>query len=724
LRTRLVCLAACLCLPVAAFGQIDYDRHVVFDNSLADGSWYYSKSNVVGPSELDRVDGKLPVDGNHYLTPPNALRLKWRSATGGDWNVTLDVRARYGRVEFAGSALRMWCYAEEAISAEQSPRIMLSDSDHHGTPAIPLFNAKNVPPAGKWVQLELPFSSFAAIMNDTQPDTFDPQKLERITIFQGLDDDKPHSLYIDEITIGDAPLASAKAPSAPSGLVAKGYDRHIDLTWAPVQDSELQFYKIYRSLDGKTFTPLATQRGDRTRFEDFLGESGKSASYKVSAVNSGYKESALSEAISGNTRAMSDDELLTMVQEACFRYYWEAAHPNAGMAIEIQPGDKNLVALGSSGFGIMAIVVGVERGFITREQGVERLQKITHFLSTADRFHGVWPHFLDGHTGKVIPYFGKYDNGGDLVETAFLMQGLLVARQYFNRDTPQEAEIRSTITGFWKTVEWDWYRGGPDPNFLYWHWSPDAGFYIHHPLIGWNETMIIYLLAIASPTHAVPASLYHSGWASQSDTAVRYRQGWGRTTQGDHYTNGNTYYGHKLDVGVGNGGELFFTHYSFMAFDPRGKRDRYTNYFQNNRNIALISHDYSVENPRHFKGYGDNAWGRSAGVNSAGGRPLPRDDNGTLTCTAALASFPYTPEESMKALKHFYRDLGGKLWGNYGFRDGYNESENWFEDVNMALNQAPIVVMIENHRSGLVWKTFMSNPEIQPALDAIGFHKD
>jgi hypothetical protein len=351
-------------------------------------------------------------------------------------------------------------------------------------------------------------------------------------------------------------------------------------------------------------------------------------------------------------------------------------------------------------------------------------QKITHFLSTAVRFHGVWPHFLDGRTGKVIPYFAKYDDGGDLVETAFLMQGLLVARQYFNRDAPQEAELRSTITGFWKPVEWDWYRNGPDLNFLYWHWSPDAGFYIHHPLIGWNETMIIYLLAIASPTHAVPASLYYSGWASQSDTAVRYRQGWGRTTQGDHYRNGNTYYGHKPDVGVGNGGELFFTQYSFMAFDPSGRRDRYTNYFQNNRNIALISHDYSVENPRHFKGYGDNAWGRSAGVNSAGARPLPRDDNGTLTCTAALASFPYTPEESMKALKHFYRDLGGKLWGNYGFRDGYDESENWFEDVNMALNQAPIVVMIENHRTGLIWKTFMSNPEIQPALDAIGFHKD
>lgn len=355
--------------------------------------------------------------------------------------------------------------AAERTAAEMAPGDGRRLERHHGTPAIPLFNAKNVPPADKWVQLEIPFDSFVGIMNDTRPDTFDPQKLERITIFQGLDDDKPHTVYLDEIAIGDAPPPSAKAPAAPSGLAATGYDRHIDLTWAPVQDPELQFYKIYRSLDGKTFTPLATQRGDRTRFEDFLGESGKSVSYKVPAVNSSYKESALSEAISGSTRAMSDDELLTMVQEACFRYYWEAAHPNACMAIEILPGDKNLVALGSSGFGIMAIVVGVERGFITREQGVERLQKITHFLSTADRFHGVWPHFLDGRTGKVISYFGEYDDGGNLMETAFLMQGLLVARQYFNRDTPQETKIRSTITDLWRTVEWDWYRNGRIPIF-------------------------------------------------------------------------------------------------------------------------------------------------------------------------------------------------------------------------------------------------------------------
>ncbi|HEY5552864.1 MAG TPA: glucoamylase family protein, partial [Opitutaceae bacterium] len=443
-----------------------------------------------------------------------------------------------------------------------------------------------------------------------------------------------------------------------------------------------------------------------------------------SAVDIDGNESPLSEAASATTRAMSDDELLDMVQEGCFRYYWEAGHPHAGLAPEILPGDEHLIALGVNGFGVMALLVATERQFITREQGVERMLKIVRFLAKADRFHGAWPHFLDGHTGEAIPYFGIYDNGGDLVETAFAIQGLLAARQYFNRDTDAEREIRETATRLWHEVEWDWYRKTPDSDVLYWHWSPDHGFHISHPLIGWNETSIIYLLAIASPTHPVPASMWHTGWAGQSERHINYRRGWSRTTEGDHFTNGNSYYGIKLEVGEGNGAELFFTHFSFMAFDPRGLRDAYTNYFANNRAIALIQQAYAIENPREFKGYGADSWGRSAGVNSGGGRALPRDDNGTINIMASLASMPYTPDESMAALRHFYRDLGAKTWGAYGFHDGFNESLNWFDEDYMALNQAPIVVMIENHRTGLVWKHFMANPEIKPALDAIGFQPD
>jgi hypothetical protein len=716
-------LLVLLLLPSAILARGIGDRPA-FDNSLSYRSLYYSEGSFVPPSELELIDGKFPADETHSLSPPNSLRLKWRSQTGGDWLMTLKVKARYGTADFSGSSLFFWCYSETDLPADESPLIYLKDVNDEGTPSVRLIGHLDKLPAHTWTRIKLPFDSFVGPIRGTQTPKFDPHRLAQITIFQGLDDGKPHTIYIDEITVGDDIADTHKSPTVPSGLSAKGYDRHIDLTWNSSNDADLRYYKIYRSFDRKNYTPVGIEKRTAARYEDFLGESGKTAFYKISAVDLNYDESPLSVEVKASTRALNDEELLTMVQEACFRYYWDGAHPIAGMAIEILPGDENLVAVGASGHGIMALLVGVERGFITREQGVERMLKITRFLSKADRFHGVFPHFLDGRTGKIIARFGKYDNGGDLVETAFLMQGLLAARQYFTRDSAEEREIQKTITSLWRSVEWDWYRSDPTSNFLYWHWSPDYGFYLHHPLIGWNETMIVYLLAIASPTHPVPATMYHSGWAGQSERAVEYRRWWSRTTQGDHYVNGNSYYGIKLDVGEGNGEELFFTHYSFLGFDPRDKKDTYANYFKNNRDIALISHAYAIANPAKYVGYGDNSWGRSAGINSAGSRAYPRDDNGTITCTAALASFPYTPIESMKALKHFYRDLGGRLWGIYGFRDGFNLSEDWFEDVYMGLNQAPIVVMIENYRSGFTWNLFMSNAEIKPALDRIGFQPD
>ena len=724
---RILVGAITIVLGLAATGRSEtfYDRHVVFDNSPEDGSYYQSEGMVTPPSRLEMVDYKLPVDTNHFVSPPNSLRLKWTSATGGHWQMKLKSMMRYERhVAFDGDTLFFWCYSDTELTPENSPRIALQDRNDFGSATIPMLAGHERLPAGKWVHVSIPFANFKSLFERTDDIKCDPRKLSIVWLEQGLDDGKEHTLYIDDVQIGPREVADRPPPAAPGGLVVKAGERHFDLTWTNTPGSNLLRYQIYRSWDGEKYVPIGIQQGQWNRFVDFVGEPGRKAFYRVSAQDLDGNESALSEAASATTRPFNDDELLDMVQEACFRYYWEAAHPNAGMAIEILPGDENLVAVGASGFGIMALIAGTERHFITREQCAERLLKITRFLRKADRFHGAWPHFLNGATGKAASYFGKYDDGGDLVETSFLIQGLLAARQYFNRDTDAEREIRQTITELWRGVEWDWYRKEPAGDFLYWHWSPDFGWHISHPLVGWNETMIVYLLAIASPTHPVPASLYYTGWASQSDFAVRYRQNWSRTTQGDHYTNGNSYYGFKLDVGEGNGADLFFTQFSFMGFDPRGQRDQYTDYFQNNRNIALINHAYCAENPRNYAGYGADCWGLSAGINSGGGRPLPRDDNGTICCSAALGSFPYTPQESMAALKHFYRDLGAKTWGIYGFHDGFNQTANWFEPVWMGLNQAVIVAMIENYRSGVIWRNFMANPEIQPALEAIGFRPD
>jgi hypothetical protein len=451
---------------------------------------------------------------------------------------------------------------------------------------------------------------------------------------------------------------------------------------------------------------------------------------------------------------MTDDELLTMLQEECFRYYWESAHPDSGSTLENIPGDDRIVATGASGFGIMALIVGVDRGFVTREQGAERLAKIVSFFEKAPRYHGVWSHFMNGHTGESLPVFGVFDNAGDLVETAFLMEGLLSARQYFHGDDAVEENLYSRITRLWETVEWDWYRRSPQSDALFWHWSPDFAWHINHRITGYNEAMMVYLLGIASPTHSVPPDLYYTGWAGQSAAAVNYRRGWSlggnanskpnadastgaatkssklgaaaTGTAGDHYVNAHTYFGIKLDVGVGTGGPLFFAHYSYMGFDPRGLGDRFTDYFQNNRNMARINRDYCIANPKHFEGYGADNWGLTASDGPKGylaHAPDANDDDGTMTPTGALASFPYTPEASMAAFKHFYRDLGDRMWDIYGPRDALNESADWVSPIYMGLNQAPITVMIENYRTGLIWKLFMSNPEIQPMLDKIGFHR-
>lgn len=648
------------------------------------------------------------------------MRLEWTSRTGGRWKVTIRRESWRNQIPFVGGdTLVFWAYAEATIPKGALPLAGIEDAQGINR-VLQIGDFYDSIPGQRWTRIALPVTQLAMTLADGR--VFDPRRPAAVSFEQWLDDGAPHTLYLDEMMLWSGGHDGV-APPAPRNLTARGFERHVDLAWEPVQAGDLRGYRIERSLDGRPFETIGVQAPPFARYVDFLGAPGRRPTYRVRAVDLSDNASTPSPTASAVTRPMTDDELLTMVQQASFRYYWDGAHPQAGLALENIPGDPDLVATGASGFGIMALVVGAERGFVTHEQATMRMRQIVGFLERADKFHGAWPHFLSGSTGKVIPLFGKYDNGGDLVETAFLAQGLLVARQYFKADRA----LVDRITALWRGIEWSWYRKEPTSNFLLWHWSPDYAFIQDHPLIGWNETMIVYLLAVASPTHGVPGEMYYSGWASQAPRAVQYRRGWGRTTHGDHYANGHTYYGIDLPVAVGSGGPLFFTHYSFLGFDPRAKHDRYANYFDNNRRIAMINRAYCVDNPEKHAGYGAAAWGLTASDGPWGyeaHEPVPRIDTGTLTPTGALASFPYTPEASLAALKHFYRDLGDRLWGVYGFRDAINFDQNWVSPIFMGLNQAPIVVMIENHRTGLIWNLFMANPEITAALEQIGFTRD
>ena len=701
----------CLAL-LCSFSRADteYYRHVIFDNSLESDAYYYSDGRASSPSALELLHGKLPVSRDVFFTPANALRLNWRSAPDGGWEAGIRaMNFRNREMKFEGDTLYFWCFSEEEIAGDKLPLIRLSDANQNFSRALEIGKFQSSIPARKWVHVTIPISEFRT--GSIHP--FEPNRAERIIFSQNRADGADHTLIVDDFKIDAAPAAGSSAVHgnlpAPQNVSARGYERHVDISWEPINSPELQHYLVYRSTDGENFQPIGIQLSGINRFTDYIGKPGMTAYYKVAVSNHQYRLSDFSSPVYAATKMMSDDELLTMLQEECFRYYWEGAHPNAGTTLENIPGDDRIVATGASGFGIMALIVGVDRGFITHEQGLERLDKIVNFLEKAPRYHGVWSHFMDGTSGQTLPVFDMFDDGGDLVETAFLMEGLLAARQYFDGSGEGEHNLVARISHLWETVEWDWYRRSMDSRALYWHWSSDWSWYINHQITGFNECMIVYLLAIASPTHPVPAELYYSGWA------------------GDNYTNGHSYRGIKLDVGVGSGGPLFFTHYSYMGFDPRGIHDRFTDYFENNREMARINLAYSLQNPGHYKGYGADFWGLTASDGPDGympHEPTRRMDDGTMTFTGALSSFPYTPQASMRMFKHIYRDLGDRVWGVYGPRDAINLSQDWVSPIYMGLNQAPITVMIENYRTGLIWKLFMSNPEIQPMLKKIGFTRD
>jgi hypothetical protein len=400
---------------------------------------------------------------------------------------------------------------------------------------------------------------------------------------------------------------------------------------------------------------------------------------------------------------ITDSALLTLVQQQTFKYFWDFGHPTSGLARERNT-SGDLVTSGGSGFGIMAIPVAIKRNFITRNDGLIRMQKIVGFLkNTAQTFHGAYPHWLNGNSGAVIPFSTK-DNGADLVETSFLMEGLLTARQYFNSTDAVETTLRNDINTIWNRVEWSWFRQG-NQNTLFWHWSPNYNWEMNLQVKGWNEALMTYVLAAASNTFTIPKTVYDNGWAA-----------------GNNFLNGNTYLGYTLPLGPALGGPLFFEHYSLMGINPNGLSDGTTNYSIQTKNHTLINYNYTKANPKGFYGYSDSVWGLTASDIQGGyTASSPTNDIGTIAPTAALSSFPYTPIESMKALKFFYYVLGDKIWKDYGFVDAFSLNNLWFANSFLAIDQGPIIVMIENYRSGQVWDLFTSCPEVKAGLTKLGF---
>jgi len=430
----------------------------------------------------------------------------------------------------------------------------------------------------------------------------------------------------------------------------------------------------------------------------------------------------------GVIKNLSDSDLLEVVERQTFRFFWHDAHPVSGLALERSNtvfaehywdyineawGEPNFSktkfgpdagAIGGTGFGIMSTIVAVERKWIVRDTAVRRLIKIADFLINADCFHGIYPHFMNGRTGKTIK-FDRLDDGADLVETSYLLMGFLCAKEYFKSNDPREVYLRKRIDQMWGAANWNWHTKGE--NKLYWHWSPNNGFDMNFPIWGWNECLITYIMAASSPGHPISKDVYNGSWAGSGG-----------------FKNGKTYYGYELPLGnYDKGGPLFFEQYTFQGIDPNGLKDSLDiDYFEQVKNHTLINRAYCIENPKKFKGYAENCWGLTAGDSYKGYvAHCPEVDLGVIQPTAAISSMPYTPRESMDALRHFYYDLGDKIWSQYGFVDGFSIHHNWYAKSHLAIDQGPIIVMIENYRTGLIWKLFMNIPDIQNGLKKLGF---
>lgn len=400
---------------------------------------------------------------------------------------------------------------------------------------------------------------------------------------------------------------------------------------------------------------------------------------------------------------ISDDALLDTIQKRTFYYFWDLAHPVSGLARE-RNASGDIVTSGGSGFGLMTIPIAINRNFITKAQGLERSKKIVAFLlNNTQKFHGAFPHWINGATGAVVPFSAK-DNGADLVETSYLMAGLLTLRQYFSGNTADEIALRSDINTLWDGVEWNWFRKSNE-NVLYWHWSPTYNWDMNLQIKGWNECLITYVLAASSNTSAISKTVYQNGF-----------------TNSTNFLNGNSFYNYTLPLGPTMGGPLFWAHYSFLGLNPNGLSDAYANYQTQVENHTLINYAYSVQNPKKHFGYSESCWGLTAcDIPNGYTACSPTNDVGVIAPTAAISSLPYTPDKSMKALRYYYYTLGDKIWKEYGFMDSFSLKEQWYSNTALAIDQGPIIIMIENYRTKLIWDLFSSSPEVKRGLTNLGF---
>ncbi len=670
-----------------------YDQGIVDVGNLGESVFEYTH-----PPGAPQYNDKIPASDEAFRGS-TSLKFNYTSAVNGNWRVTI-YRNDWSSVDISDmDSVSFYMYSEDDIPSGALPLIGIRARNMAGTGDVnsslyPLSEYNEDLPAGQWARVTFPLGE---IMDDEENATLDFENAKAVIFNQSEDDGSSRIFFIDHI----AAFKFIEEIPAAENLTATGYDSHAELTWNHMSD-DISF-RIDASFNGGQTFEVRGETMDH-HYLDFIPAEARNSTvlYRVTAFLQN-SESEAAEA-SAEIRDFTDEELLDMVQRYTFRYFWEGAHQPTGMALERSNGNNSTAASGATGMGLMAMIVAHEREYRPREEVKDRLLKILEFLENSERHHGAWSHWYNADTYQTQP-FSTDDDGGDIVETSYVAAGLIALKNYFAGADEKSVSIRETADKLWKEIDWDWYRNGGQ-NVLYWHWSPNVDFKMNMRVTGWNESLVTYVMAASSPTHGIPAEVYDIGWARNGNM-----------------TRGRSFYGKSISLAPDWGGPLFWIHYSHLGINPQGLRDKYADYWQEHVNTALIHHAYAVENPQNHLGYSEENWGLTAS-DSPGGytahQPV-HNDNGTISPTGALASMPYTPDESMKALKYFYRERGQDLFGMYGPYDAFNDNLGWVQEGYIGIDQGPIIVMIENHRTGLLWNAVMQDEDLQAGLDTLGF---
>lgn len=670
-----------------------YDQGLVDKNNLGESYFEYTF-----PPGGPQWNDKVPCSTNSY-NGQTSLKFNYTSAENGNWAVSI-YRKGWTTADISSmDTLAFYIYAENNLPSYALPLIGVkaANINNSGDVASKLYHLseynKNIS-EGKWTKVVLPLS---VLFNDSENAALNFTSAKGILFNQSENNNSSRIIYIDDIVA----YRSLNEIPAVESLTAKGYDSHAELNWIkPLPDLT---YRIYASFDGGQTYSLRTETTENY-YLDFIPDSSRNSTvnYRIVSIYQGNESSANEK--TAEIRDYNDEELLDMIQRYTFRYFWEGAHHSSGMALERSNGNGKTVASGAGGMGLMAMIVAHEREFYPRDEIKDRILNILEFLENCNRHHGAWSHWYNGDTYQTQP-FSPDDDGGDIVETSYVAQGLIALKNYFSGSDAKSVQIRGKANLLWREVDWNWYRNG-NQNVLFWHWSPNINFQKNMKVTGWNECLVTYIMAASSPTFGVPKEVYEQGWA-----------------QNGNMVNKRNYFNYEINLSPNWGGPLFWLHYSHLGINPHGLKDRYADYWQEHVNTAKIHYEYAVNNPLNHINYSDKNWGLTASDDPYGytAHQPQTNDNGTISLTAALASMPYTPQESLMALKYFYRERGKDLFGKLGPFDAFNDNLNWVREAYLGIDQGPIVVMIENYRTGLLWQNVMKDADVQAGLEKLGF---